>query len=45
MEPLEAPEFELPDTVPEFLSWVVLPLFFVATLVGVAVRRKVFRST
>jgi N-acetylneuraminic acid mutarotase len=31
--------------IPEFPSWVVLPLFFVATLVGVAVRRKVFRPT
>jgi len=31
--------------IPEFPSWVVLPLFFVVTLVGVAVRRKVFRST
>jgi parallel beta-helix repeat protein len=43
MEPLEAPELELPDTVPEFPSWIVLPLFFVATLVGVGIRRKVFR--
>jgi N-acetylneuraminic acid mutarotase len=31
--------------IPEFPSWIVLPLFFVATLVGVAVRRKVFRPT
>ncbi len=31
--------------IPEFPSWVILPLFFVATLVGVAVRRKVFRPT
>lgn len=45
MEPLEAPELELPDTVPEFPSWIVLPLFFVATLVGVGIRRKVFRPT
>ena len=45
MEPLEAPEPELPDTVPEFPAWIILPLFFVATLVGVAVRRKVFHPT
>jgi N-acetylneuraminic acid mutarotase len=31
--------------IPEFPSWIFLPLFFVATLVGVAVRRKVFRPT
>jgi hypothetical protein len=31
--------------IPEFPSWIVLPLFFVATLVCVAVRRKVFRPT
>jgi hypothetical protein len=31
--------------IPEFPSWVILPLFFVATLVGVAVKRKVFRPT
>jgi parallel beta-helix repeat protein len=34
-----------PSIIPEFPSWVILPLFFVATLVGVAVRRKVFRPT
>jgi parallel beta-helix repeat protein len=38
--------FPLPAThIPEFPSWVILPLFFVATLVGVVVRRKVFRPT
>jgi nitrous oxidase accessory protein len=31
--------------IPEFPSWIVLPLFFVATLVVVTVRRKVFRPT
>jgi N-acetylneuraminic acid mutarotase len=31
--------------IPEFPPWIVLPLFFVATLAGVAVRRKVFRPT
>jgi len=31
--------------VPEFPSWIILPLFFVATLVGVVVKRKVFRPT
>lgn len=34
-----------PSIIPEFPLWVILPLFFVATLVGVAVRRKVFRPT
>jgi parallel beta-helix repeat protein len=34
-----------PYIIPEFLSWVILPLFFVATLVGVIVKRKVFRPT
>lgn len=34
-----------PSIIPEFPSWLILPLFFVATLVGVAVRRKVFRPT
>ncbi len=33
------------DYIPEFPSWIFLPLFFVATLVCVAVRRKVFRPT
>jgi len=32
------------DYIPEFPSWIVLPLFFVATLVGVVARRKFFRS-
>ena len=31
--------------IPEFPSWIVLPLFFVATLVGVAIKRKSFRPT
>jgi hypothetical protein len=31
--------------IPEFPSWVILPLFFVATLVGVIVKRKAFRPT
>jgi len=39
MEPVEV------DAIPEFPSWVVLPLFFLATLVGVLVKRKVFRPT
>jgi len=32
-------------TIPEFPSWIILPLFFVATLVGVAIKRKSFRPT
>jgi len=44
MEPVEIPETTIPETVPEFPSWIVLPLFFVATLVGVVARRKFFRS-
>ncbi len=43
-EPLENPVLEIPETIPEFPSWILLPLFFVATLVGVAAKRKVFRS-
>jgi hypothetical protein len=31
--------------IPEFPSWLVLSLFFVATLVGVVAKRKFFRST
>ena len=31
--------------IPEFPSWIILPLFFVFTLVGVAIKRKVFRPT
>jgi len=31
--------------IPEFPSWIILPLFFVATLVGVVVKRKAFRPT
>jgi N-acetylneuraminic acid mutarotase len=31
--------------IPEFPLWVILPLFFVATLVGIVVKRKVFRPT
>jgi hypothetical protein len=33
------------EIIPEFPSWFILPLFFVVTLVGVVVRRKVFRPT
>jgi len=28
------------DSIPEFPSWIILPLFFVATLVGVTIRNK-----
>jgi parallel beta-helix repeat protein len=45
MEPAEIPEIKIPETIPEFPSWIILPLFFVATLVGVVVKRKVFRPT
>jgi len=31
--------------IPEFPSWIILPLFFVATLVVAVVKRKVFRPT
>jgi N-acetylneuraminic acid mutarotase len=31
--------------IPEFPSWIILPLFFVATLVVVGIKRKVFRPT
>ena len=31
--------------IPEFTSWIILPLFFVATLIGVVIKRKVFRPT
>ena len=34
-----------PVIIPEFPSWIILPLFFVATLVGVVVKRKIFRPT
>jgi parallel beta-helix repeat protein len=34
-----------PSIIPEFPSWGILSLFFVATLVGVVVRRKAFRPT
>mgnify|MGYP001155236202 CR=1 FL=1 len=38
--------FPLPSLkIAEFPSWIILPLFFVATLVGVVVKRKVFRPT
>ena len=33
---------QIPVVIPEFPSWVILPIFFVVTLVGVVVRRKVF---
>ena len=39
MEPADIP------VIPEFPSWVILHLFFVVVLVGVVVRRKVFRPT
>ena len=39
MEPADIP------VIPEGPSWIILPLFFVATLVGVVVKRKVFRPT
>jgi len=45
MEPLEFLEPTIPETIPEFPSWIILPLFFVATLVSVAIKRKVFRPT
>ncbi len=31
--------------IPEFPSWIILPLFLVATLIVVGVKRKVFRPT
>jgi putative cofactor-binding repeat protein/parallel beta-helix repeat protein len=45
MEPHENPVLEIPETIPEFPSWIILYLFFVATLVGVVAKRKFFRST
>jgi hypothetical protein len=41
------PLMELVDVpvIPEFPSWIILHLFFVAALVGVVSRRKVFRPT
>jgi parallel beta-helix repeat protein len=45
MVPVEIPETEIPETIPEFTSWIILPLFFVATLVVVAIKRKSFRPT
>ena len=34
-----------PVIIPEFPSWIVLPLFFVAALVGVVAKRKLFHPT
>ncbi len=45
METLEFPEPEIPDTIPEFPSWIILPLFLFATLVVVVIKRKALRPT
>jgi parallel beta-helix repeat protein len=45
IEPIKNAEPEIPDTIPEFPSWILLPLFFVATLVVVGIKRKAFRPT
>jgi parallel beta-helix repeat protein len=45
MEPVEIPETEIPETIPEFSSWIILPLFLFVTLVVVVIKRKSFRPT
>jgi len=46
MEPLEAPELELPDTVPEFPCWTPLLIMLVAVVaVAVIYRRKLSKSS
>jgi putative cofactor-binding repeat protein len=45
MEPVEIPETEIPETIPEFTSWIILPLFLIAALVVVGTKRKAFRPT
>ena len=32
------------DSIPEFPSWIILPLFITATLIGILVRKKVMRT-
>ena len=32
MEPFEIPEHDIPDEIPEFPSWIILPLLLIATL-------------
>ena len=33
-----------PSGIPEFTSWIILPLFLTATLIGLLVRKKVMRT-
>ncbi|MBN1784116.1 MAG: hypothetical protein JW815_00045, partial [Candidatus Bathyarchaeota archaeon] len=40
MEPIEIPMLEIPATIPEFPSWLILPLFLIATFVGIIVRKR-----
>ncbi|HDQ06649.1 MAG TPA: DUF1565 domain-containing protein [Candidatus Bathyarchaeota archaeon] len=40
MEPFEVPETEIPDGIPEFPTWIVLPLLITATLAIMVCKRK-----
>ncbi|MCW4016811.1 MAG: right-handed parallel beta-helix repeat-containing protein [Candidatus Bathyarchaeota archaeon] len=41
MEPVQIPALEIPDTIPEFPLWLVLPLFFVVSLTVFVAKTKI----
>ncbi|PVX24528.1 MAG: hypothetical protein CW691_07370 [Candidatus Bathyarchaeum sp.] len=45
IEPIEIPEPEIPDTIAEFPTWLLLPMFLVVALFVAAFKRKLFRPT
>jgi len=45
MEPFEIPEVEIPEAIPEFPSWIILPLFLMIVLFAVALKKRIrYRS-
>ena len=44
MEPFEVPETEIPDGIPEFPAWIILPLLLVATLFIIICKQKLTKN-
>ena len=44
MEPFEVPETEIPDGIPEFPSWIIMPLLLTATLAIMVCKRKLTKN-
>jgi len=41
MEPFEIPEVEIPEAIPEFPSWIILPPFLMAVLFTVILKKRI----